>query len=328
MKKYLALIILLLVIATGLAATVTNKINVNTIMRNVTNSTNTNGSVYHVIYPKVVLADMWESYKVNFIQEDGRTIDKGAALITTSEGQSYTLLRAVWADDRQTFDQAWKWTNVNLKKRTNDKLFAWKWGQMSDGTWGVLEHEGGMNTASDADQDIALALILAYLRWNDDYYLTQARNTLADIWKVEVTELNGQPYLTAGNWATTDDYIAINPSYYSFAAYPLFAKYDPVHDWMGAKETSYTILNRATQVLPPDWANIYKNDLRVVSSLGYRSVRNVLKLPCKLRVHNPPGSHNASCPSTGYRPRHAGSVPRYIQVFNTRFHVFICFYFG
>ena len=74
-------------------------------------------NIYEQLYPNTVLTDMWGTYKQQFIQEDGRTIDKGAGLITTSEGQSYTMLRSVWVDDRQTFDKAWKWTNVNLKKR-------------------------------------------------------------------------------------------------------------------------------------------------------------------------------------------------------------------
>lgn len=222
-----------------------------------------NPNIYEQIYPNTVLTDMWDSYKQQFIQEDGRTIDKGANLITTSEGQSYTLLRAVWVDDRQTFDKAWKWTNVNLKKRPNDKLFAWKWGQRSDGTWGILTEQDGMNTASDADQDIAMALILAYYRWNDQYYLDQARATLTDIWNTEVVTINGKPYLTAGNWADSTSTITVNPSYYSFAAYPLFEQVDPVHNWMGVKDTSYTVLFNFVNQLPPDWAQLNKTTLAV-----------------------------------------------------------------
>ena len=216
------------------------------------------------IYPRSVVNDLWIDYR-NQIQRDGRTIDRTLNYITTSEGQSYSLLRAVWMDDKETFDRVWRWTKNNLAQRPGDHLFAWLWGQRPNGEWNILYEEGGINSATDADQDIALALIFAYSRWNDDQYLEQARQILADIWRVEVLEINGEPYLLAGNWGREQKYPLINPSYFTFYAYPIFAAVDPQRDWLKLKENSYRILNAATELpldqkksafLPPDWISI------------------------------------------------------------------------
>src|SRR5437016_10118896 len=43
-----------------------------------------------------VLTNSWTAYKQQFIQQDGRVIDWMSEGNTTSEGQSYAMLRAVW----------------------------------------------------------------------------------------------------------------------------------------------------------------------------------------------------------------------------------------
>src|SRR3989344_4591473 len=216
-------------------------------------------------YPEVAVAGVWTAYREK-IQKDGRTVDRDRSYLTTSEGQSYSLLRAVWMDDKTTFDQVLKWTNNNLGKRPNDQLFAWFWGENSDGKWDVMYGQDGMNTASDADQDIALALIFAAKRWNQDHYMEEAQEILADIWKEEVVVVKGNPYLVAGNWAKDEVRPTINPSYFSFAAYPIFAEVDPSHPWLLLKNTSYDVLITSTKDpldgatsagIPPDWVSLY-----------------------------------------------------------------------
>lgn len=227
-------------------------------------SNSTQNNVFVATYPNVMLTTLWDAYKGK-IQKDGRTIDRSRNYLTTSEGQSYSLLRAVWMDDKEIFDRVFKWTKNNLQKRPQDKLFAWKWGEDPQGRWDVLVEDGGANTASDADQDIALALIFASKRWDQDHYLSEAKSILADIWKQEVLELNGKYYLLAGNWAKNEPLPTINPSYFSPAAYPIFAKIDVDHPWLLLRDTSYEVLEKATSSplgsdksgnLPPDWVSI------------------------------------------------------------------------
>lgn len=211
-----------------------------------------------------VLVSAWEAYKKQFINADGRVIDASQQSITTSEGQSYALMRSVFTDDRQTFDQVWQWTQRNLQKRQTDKLFGWRWGELPGGGYGLLS-DGGNNSAADADVDIALSLILASNRWGDDAYRQAAIPILADIWQYETAQANGQRYLLAGNWAQNANEIVVNPSYFAPYAYKIFADVDTEHDWKSLVDPAYQLLIAAGNApldtskgvgLPPDWVTI------------------------------------------------------------------------
>src|SRR5688572_27571716 len=82
---------------------------------------------------RTMLSHIWEGYKREYLEpETYRTPDRQRGDITTSEGQSYTMLRAVWNDDKQTFDRSWAWTKNNLQRE--DALFSWLFGQREDGS--------------------------------------------------------------------------------------------------------------------------------------------------------------------------------------------------
>ena len=70
--------------------------------------------------PRIVRTDaltaLWGYYKFHYI-ENGRVVSLDEDRITTSEGQGYAMLRAVWSDDRETFDAVWRWTNEHLRGR-------------------------------------------------------------------------------------------------------------------------------------------------------------------------------------------------------------------
>lgn len=221
-----------------------------------------------VFSPAQLLGTVWREYKETYVEPSGRTVDLQRNSVTTSEGQSYTMLRAVWMGDKEMFDRAWEWTQDNLR-RSDDQLFAWLYGERPDGTWGIPIAQGGGNTASDADQDIALALIFAYARWQDPAYLTEARALLADIWEHEVIIVRGTPYLAANNIEKTSNSptAVLNPSYFAPYAYRVFALVDPAHPWTELAESSYDLLERLLDEplgtgphasLPPDWVLIHK----------------------------------------------------------------------
>src|SRR6185369_10259990 len=141
-----------------------------------------------------ILATSWTAYKQQFIQQDGRVIDWMSEGVTTSEGQSYAMLRAVWMNDPQTFNICFGWTLANLRAR-NDNLFSWRWGRdPKQQSYTVLDK----SSAADADEDIAVALILASRRWKETSYLKPAREIINDIWEHEIIEVQGRPYLVAG----------------------------------------------------------------------------------------------------------------------------------
>jgi len=221
-----------------------------------------------VFSPRGMMSSLWHHYKLEYVEKDTfRTLDKQQDNITTSEGQSYTMLRAVIMDDRATFDGAYKWTRENLKRK-EDNLYSWLFGKRADGSYGVLTDRGGYNSASDADSDIALALIFAHNRWGDDRYLIDAKALLKDIWDKEVVVIKGTPYLAANNVEKTNSQkVVINPSYLAPYAYRIFAEVDPLHGWMKLVDSSYKILEESSAAkldkstsagLPPDWVVIDK----------------------------------------------------------------------
>lgn len=221
-----------------------------------------------VFTEKGMIGELYNAHKRDYVEkESGRTVDRQRDNVTTSEGESYTMLRAVWMDDRATFDKSWEWTQKNLK-RPNDKLFSWFYGKRPDGSFGILKDKGGENTATDGDQDIALALVLGSQRWQDPEYLRQAREIIGDIWELEVVSVGGKPILAANNLEkAAKDTMVVNPSYFAPYAYKIFAKVDPKHDWNALAANSYDVAERSitgklnksqSAGLPPDWITIDK----------------------------------------------------------------------
>src|SRR6185437_9569518 len=141
------------------------------------------------------LAALWQTYQHTNIQ-DGRAVSWDEGGITTSEGQSYALLRSVECNDPAMFDKVWQWTQTHLQVRLDDNLFSWKW----------KDQVIGQDAATDADTDIALALILASRRFSRPDYLKLALPILESIWKHEIVAQGNDFYVTAGNWSVTQNY--------------------------------------------------------------------------------------------------------------------------
>ncbi len=173
------------------------------------------------------LHELWSFYKYTYIQ-DGRVISLDEKNITTSEGQGYAMLRAVWANDHPAFQQVYQWTRNNLMIR-GDRLAAWKWKQ-------------DRNSASDADTDIALALLLAADRFSMGEYREDALSIIRDIWENEVVRIQDNYYLTAGNWAVKEAYPTVHTAYLAPYAYELFSEVDDRHPWKELVRSSYGIL--------------------------------------------------------------------------------------
>lgn len=216
-----------------------------------------------VFSENTMLSALYNDYRKEYWEaETGRTIDRERDDITTSEGQSYTMLRAVWMSDQPTFDKTWKWTKEQLQ-RDDDKLFAWKWGQLPDKTYGVLTDQGGQNTASDGDVDIAFALLMAAGRWQQQKYLDEAAAIIPDIWEEEVITVDDKYYLASNNLEKRSGSDAVmNPSYFAPYAFREFAKVDRTHPWNELVDSSYELINTslddplaspASAKIPPDW---------------------------------------------------------------------------
>jgi endoglucanase len=228
-----------------------------------------------------LLQSNWQQYKDTFIQPDGRVIDHNQN-ISTSEGQAYAMLRSVWVRDRSTFDKTYLWAKQNLQQHRTDHLFSWRWGKRDNGAWGSLDE----TVASDADQDIALALILYHHIWPTPVYLKEAKLILHDFWEQLVLKQSQQNILLPGQWANTPEGYQLNPSYFAPYAYRVFAEADSQHDWISLVSSSYNILQQATLAskthLPPDWVVLpvqgktvllYEDPLDERSDFGYEAIR-------------------------------------------------------
>lgn len=247
---------------------------------------------------KDMLSSIWKNYKKQYIEQGtGRALDIQQASITTTEGEGYALLRAVWMDDKATFDQSFAWASSSLK-RPKDSLFSWLYGKKVDGTYGVLTDRGGQNTASDADTDIALSLIFAYQRWGDPAYLATAQNMISDIWDLDVVSIKGIPYLASDDLERrSSDQVVVNPSYFSPAAYKIFAQYDTTHPWLSLVDSSYSLLTTVTQsaldtptsaAIPPDWVTLSKKTGGIIPNSGQNLTTNfsydALRVPWRIAL--------------------------------------------
>ncbi len=223
--------------------------------RDLKNYVSTNGdwvSIYKVKgKDDIFLQGSWAYYKAHFIKSYGQVVDPATGY-TTSEGQSYAMLRSVFLSDRPTFDGVWQWTKDHMQHRSQDSLLSWQW---------KVNRLGDSASAADADQDIALALIFASQKWQEESYLLEAKQLLSDIWDKEVVRINGRYYLNAGSNMTRPGGILVNPSYLSPGSYRIFAEVDKNHPWESLATDSYSLLNdlstrdkEATEPqLPPNW---------------------------------------------------------------------------
>ena len=223
------------------------------------------------------LNNLWSTYKKRYIEEGtNRTINRQEKDITTSEGQSYTQLRAAWMNDKETFDQSWNWTKKNLG-RPSDGLFSWLYGVDESGKLGILSASGGQNTATDADIDIAYSLILANRKWKDPSYLQEAIKIINGIWDLEVVQspLTNKLIIVGNNVEKQlgKSVVVVNPSYFNPVAMREFAKVDAAHDWNKLINDSYELLNKVTI------ENIDKNnEVALLKRFGRKTIANPYEL--------------------------------------------------
>ena len=240
--------------------------------------------------PPQLVKHAWNTYKDAFIQRDGRVIDHKGGAISTSEGQAYAMVRALWTGDQVTFGRVLTWAERNLQEGVReDHLFAWKWGHRDDGSWGVHDP----HAASDADQLIAWALLGAAKRWRVQAYRSKAIALLGDIWDKEVLQVGERAFLLPGDWSAEKRPLVLNPSYYLPFAYRAFAEADPDHPWATLIDTSYLVFEgcRSQMGLPVDWCHLDLDSgqltipLTKESDFGYEAFRVFWTLAADHRWH-------------------------------------------
>lgn len=197
-----------------------------------------------------LLQETWASYLRTSVRRSGRVIDRKGGGQTTSEGQAYALLRAVWADDPEAFARIHRWTLRRLQHGDPTRLPAWKYGRH-----GLRVRVLDPQPATDADLLMAWALQLAGDRWDRPDYTELARTLARTTYAENVVLVGGRHVLLPGPWAKQTDPIQVNPSYFVPFAMRDLDRLDPGLDWTPVIDDGYAILAEAAPdgELLPDW---------------------------------------------------------------------------
>lgn len=228
------------------------------------------------VYNTDTVAKAYSNWKAKFYQ-GGRVVRPGGEPggdtrypnDTVSEGIAYGMLIGVYMNDRPMFDALWSYAK---SKRDGNGFMNWRIDQSGN----VVQPGGG---ATDADEDMAWALLMADKQWTGGTYLGEATTLINAIWDKEVDQGGGNVLKPGGNFGGAN---LTNPSYFAPSYYRQFAKVTPSHNWMAVVESSYTILGKASGSLGlvPNWTNSNgsgingpNNDANVDPHFGYDACR-------------------------------------------------------
>lgn len=176
---------------------------------------------------------------------------------TVSEGIGYGMILAVYMNDQPLFDNLWKYEQSHLD---GNGLMHWEIGPDGKTT------SGGSGAATDGDEDMAWALVMADKQWGgkgtlSETYLAAAQKLVGLIWTHEVDQSRGYMLKPGDQWGNVD---ITNPSYFAPAYYRVFGQVtDKVSDWDKVIAGNYDILEKslnassgnASNGLVPAWCN-------------------------------------------------------------------------
>ncbi len=155
---------------------------------------------------------------------------------TVSEAIAYGMLITVYMDDQDVFKKLYNtWTSNSAG---NNGGMNWRIGC-----------SGGTGSASDADFDAALALVMASKQWNDNSYLTAGKSLIS--W-IASNDINSNKIKPGNQWND-----AFNPSYAATANFQLFQDVAG-GSWSSVISQAYTDLSACQDSktgLVPDWCD-------------------------------------------------------------------------
>lgn len=190
---------------------------------------------------------------------------------TVSEGIAYGMLFAVYNNDKPTFDGLWAYQQKHLN---HNGIMNWRIAANGSTT--------GWNGATDAEEDMAAALIAADTAWGG--YRTQATKLIGLIKQHEVE--NGSLIIKPGDvWGGSGQ---MNPSYIAPSYYDAFASYTGDKTWNSVKAANYRVLQAihantdARQTgLFPDWSN---SEGYPTSGMGYSYSYDASRAPLRIAL--------------------------------------------
>jgi endo-1,4-beta-D-glucanase Y len=164
---------------------------------------------------------------------------------TVSEGIGYGMLAAVYMGDKQTFDGLLQYQQAHLDSKG---LMNWHI------TSGGATASDGSFSASDGDEDIAFAMLMASDQWSGTDYLTPGR---AMIENIKAHSLFSDGTLQNGDNFNTAD--TLNIDYFSPAYYRVFQKAIPdggIFQFTVSSGYKHLLAQAGTDGLVPDSSNL------------------------------------------------------------------------
>ncbi|MEE4451713.1 glycosyl hydrolase family 8 [Novosphingobium resinovorum] len=199
----------------------------------------------------------WTQWRDRFVAPEGRVVDTGNGRISHSEGQSYGMILALRAGDREAFERIAKWTQDTLG-REDMALHSWKY----DPAAAVPVSDP--NNATDGDLVIAWALALAGQRWKRSEWLDRAREIRKAVREHCVVSRFERNLLLPGIVGFAEGaQVMLNPSYFVWPALDQFAKADGASVWgpvIRDCEAILTLSRFGPGQLPCDWIAVTGHD--------------------------------------------------------------------
>ena len=193
---------------------------------------------------------------------------------TVSEGIGYGMLLAVGNADKTTFDALWAYYQANADVN----------GLMNWSINGCTTGNNNAYAATDADEDVAMALVQADSKWGG--YKTSATSLIGLIKKYETVA--GTPsYLSPGDAANNGGQGpgVVNPSYFAPGYWHVWATYVNDSFWNQLATDAYTMLAQYqtisiadptntsyTGALVPEWGTI-QGKVQGGANYGYNACR-------------------------------------------------------
>lgn len=187
-----------------------------------------------------------------------RPNSKGAIPYSTvSEGIAYGMLMAVYMDDQHTFDELWKYSQLHTEPSGLMNWYIDPEGQVA---------EGGEGGATDADEDIAFALVMADRKWGgggslDKTYIELARYQIDLVFNYEI-EWGTWVVKPGSTWGGSE---VTNISYFAPAFYKTFAEVTGEDRWYRVIDRSYAVIDASLREelgnhdngLVPAWCDMH-----------------------------------------------------------------------
>ena len=160
---------------------------------------------------------------------------------TVSEGIGYGMLASAMMRDVETFEALHRYYKTHLD---DNGLMHWK----IDAKGGIA----GENAATDADLDVAYALLLAHKLIGGNNYLEEAKKIISRI-KNHMVEKDTYVLKPGDVWGGSQ---TTNPSYFAPAYFKVFAEVTEDESWLKVSDKCYEILFKSYNSetgLVPDW---------------------------------------------------------------------------